>query len=273
MTSTANAGAPAETWLLDAIGKRTAEFATQLRSLPSRVSAITPVPNLEWSIADLAQHIACLPHFWGGLIAEGDRFEVPSDFVAFSAQARAHITETDPHSLADLIESEFGAFNQNLADPTVAPRVLYGQPLTAQQLGGLAVSELVIHGQDLAAVSSARAPTFMRNEANAAIAGLMAVTPAFIDPAKAAKQPDGVYHLKFEGGREYTWTKSGPTLTVEEGRPPKADAHMSADPAMFISSVQGRVSQLRVALSGKVLTYGRRPWRFIGLGNIAVDGV
>lgn len=273
MPFTTDTSVPAEPWLLDAISKRAGEFGAQLRSLPSGVGGATAVPGLDWSIADLGQHVACLPHFWNSLIIQGNTFEVPDDFVAFSDQARAHITETDPGQLADLIEAEFAGFNQELADPTAAPRVLYAQPFTAQELGGLAVSELVVHGRDLAAISGAVAPTFTNGEANAAVDALMAVTPAFIDPVKAGKQPDGVYHLKFKGGREYTWTKSGAALTVAEGRPPKADAHMIADPAMFILSAQGRVSQLRMGLSGKVLSYGRRPWRFLGLGNIAVDGV
>lgn len=35
----------------------------------------------------------------------------------------------------------------------------------------------------------------------------------------------------------------------------------------------GRISQVRAGLSGKMITYGRKPWRFLGLGKIASDGV
>jgi len=267
------ASSAAEPWLIDAVRARAAEFATQLRTRPAEVTGATPLPGFDWTVADIAQHVACLPKFWGSISEQGDSFETPSDFAAFSDQARAHITETDPVALADLIEAEFATLADELSDPSAPTRVLYRQPVSTHQLGGLAVSELVVHGRDLATVTKATAPSFTRAEANAAVDGLMAVTPAFVDPDKARKQPDGVYHLSFRGGRDYTWTKSGPTLAVDEGRPPKADAHLLADPAMFILSAQGRIGQVRAGLSGKMMSYGRRPWRFLGLGTLTVDGV
>lgn len=270
---TSEAGVPVDGWLVDAIRKRAAEFARQLRTLPPSASGASPVPGLDWTVADLAQHVACLPKFWQKLSAQGDGFQRPDDFAEFSNQARAHITETDAAALADLVEAEFADLAEELADPKVQPRVMYAMPVTPHQLGGLAISELVLHGHDLAAVTGTSAPRFTRAEANAAVDGLMATTPAFIDSAKASKQPDGVYHLSFKDGLDYTWTKAGPALTIEEGRPAKADARMIADPAMFIMSSLGRVSQVRAGLSGQLISYGRRPWRFLGLGTIAVDGV
>ena len=35
----------------------------------------------------------------------------------------------------------------------------------------------------------------------------------------------------------------------------------------------GRASQVTAALRGKMVGYGRKPWRLIALGNIKVDGV
>jgi len=267
------ASEPAERWLLDAIRSRAGDFAKQLRTLPTTSSGSTPVPGLDWTVADLAQHIACLPKFWRGISEQGEDYERPSDFAAFSKQARAHITEADPAALADLIESEFEGLVDELGDGNAPPRLLYGLPMTATHQGGLAISELVIHGQDLAAVSGVTPPSFTRAEANAAVDGLMATTPAFVDAEKARKLPDGIYHVAFKGGRDYTWTKSGPALAITDGRPAKADARMIADPAMFAMSSLGRVSDIRAGLSGKLISYGRKPWRFLGLGTVAVDGV
>jgi hypothetical protein len=42
---------------------------------------------------------------------------------------------------------------------------------------------------------------------------------------------------------------------------------------MFMLSSLGRVSQVKAALSGKMVTYGRKPWRFVGLGNVVADGL
>ncbi len=70
-----------------------------------------------------------------------------------------------------------------------------------------------------------------------------------------------------------TWTKEGGELRISEGKPARPDAKMKADPVMFLLSSLGRVSQARAALSGKMRVSGRRPWRFLGLSKIVVDGV
>lgn len=154
--------------------QRVAEFCAQLRNRPAGVTGATQVPNLDWTVADLAQHIACLPSYWNRIGEGRDHFEVPDNFAAFSDKARAHITETDPDALADLIDEEFTAYLDDLAASPDKPRWLYGRPVTAANLGGLVLSELVVHGQDLAAVTGAPPPSFTSDEANAAVDALFA---------------------------------------------------------------------------------------------------
>ena len=101
----------------------------------------------------------------------------------------------------------------------------------------------------------------------------MAIAPAFVDSAKAAAQPDGIYHVKLRGGTDWTWTKSGGALHVSAGKPTKADAHLNTDPEAFILSSQGRIGQIAPALTGKSIAYGKKPWRLLGLANIVADGV
>lgn len=261
-------------WLIDAARNRVHEFCEQLRNIPPSVHAATPVPNLDWTVADLAQHIACLPSYWNARNAEGDRFERPTDFAAFSDQARAHITSTDLDALAGRIEAEYETYLGELGGPDAgAARWLYGRPVTATNMCGFILNELVLHGCDLAAVTGASRPRFTSREANVAIDASMVTIPVFIDEDKAKAQPDGVYHIAFKEGRDYTWTKQGSTLSIAEGRPESADAKMRADPATFLMASLGRISQVRAGLSGKMLAYGRRPWRLMGLGTIAIDGV
>lgn len=257
-----------EDWLLGSVTSRLTDFTAQLRTADASVQ----VPNLEWTVADLGQHVACLPSFWRNQHQAGDHFEQPENFAAYSDQARAHITDSDPNSLADICIAEFETFLDELAEPD-ATRWLYGRATNAANMVGLAINELVLHGRDLAAVTGAQAPSFDRREANAAVDGIMVTTPSFIDASKASAQPDGVYHVHFRGGRDYTWTKRGPQLDIAEGRPQRADARLSADPATFLLVSLQRAGQISAALSGKMVAYGLRPWRFYGLGAIAVDGV
>ena len=122
-------------------------------------------------------------------------------------------------------------------------------------------------------MSGAAKPSYERREANLAVDAIMVTTEFFVDEAKAQAQPDGVYHLQFRGGHDYTWTKQGGRLMIVQGRPAKADARMNADPAKFLMTALGRYGPIRAGLTGGMVAYGRKPWRFVGLGTIAVDGV
>jgi len=261
--------APVEPWLLEAAQRRAKGFADQLRTV---ADGSAPVPNLEWTVTDLAQHVAGLPWHFRDLHEAGEGFDTPDDWAAWSDGRRAHVTETDPHALADLIEREFASIISELENGP-NPRWFYGFQTSPETIAAMLVNEGVMHGRDLAGVSGSPLPRLDEREAHAAVNATMLVTPVFIDPDKAAKQPDGVYHFKFRGGKDFTYTKQSGELLVTEGKPAKADAHLNADAAMFMLSSLGRVSDAKAALSGKVVTYGRKPWRFLGLGKMVADGV
>jgi len=216
--------------------------------------------------------VASLPGFWQGIHDAGGHFDRPDDFAAFSDAGRAEITITDASELADLIESVFADYIAELKTHD-GKLWLYGAETTPAKMCGLIINETVLHGRDLAVVTGAEAPMYTQDEANLAVGAMMDTTPFFIDEDKARAQPDGVYRGKFRGGKDFTWTKRGDQLIIDEGAPAKADAHLNADPATFLLASLGRIGQVRAALSGKMISYGRKPWRFLGLGTMAVDGV
>lgn len=256
-------------WVGEAVRRRAGEFAAQLRS---GVDGAASVPGMEWSVAELAQHVASLPDYWTSFDELADGFEQPDDWTEFFAKARSHIDDRDPARLADLIDGNFDEFLDWLTEGE-AQAWLYGQQVDKAIFAGFALNELILHGRDLAGATGAAEPTFERREANLAADAVVSLMPVFVDPAKASAQPDGVYRVSFRDGNDYTWIKEGSTLAVEPGRPPKADADLIADQATFLLASLGRISQLRAGLSGKMISYGRRPWRFLGLGSIAVDSV
>lgn len=256
-------------WIRSATERRVQDFSDQLRTVDD---TSVPVPKLDWSVADLGRHVACLPRYWRARHDEGESFTLPDNFAAYSDAARAHLTETDPLLLADLVDREFEAFCDEL-DASEPQRWLYGVRTTPMNMYGLALSETTVHGLDLAAVTGAKQRRLERPEANAAVGGLLTTAPVFVDEAKALAQPDGVYHTRFRGGKDYTLTKTGGAMTIAEGRPNRADARLVADPETFLMASFGRVGQIQASLSGKMIAYGRKPWRLLGLQNITVDGV
>ena len=60
---------------------------------------------------------------------------------------------------------------------------------------------------------------------------------------------------------------------MSDGKPSGAAAHLIADPATFVMLSLGRVSQVKAALTGKVIAYGRKPWLLARLDAAKVAGV
>ncbi len=258
-------------WLAADVRRALGAFVAQLRS---GVEGATKVPNLDWTVSELGAHVASLPGFYDVQHEAGDHFEQPDDFDAMSTSARAHITETEVEAVADRLEAEYGRFFKEYGDlPAQTQRCFYGRRTNLLSLCAMFVNELILHGRDLAAVTGAEMPKLNRQQANAIADATMIITPSFVDRDKARQQPNGVYGVSFRGGSDYTWTLSDGDLIITEGKPAKADARLNADPVTFMMTSMGRMSDARAALSGGMVAYGRKPWRFLGLGTITADGV
>ena len=255
-------------WLKGEVRSAAAAFADQLRSVPD---IAVRVPNLEWTVAELGAHVACLASLYRDQHRVGTAFQPPPDWRQFSADVRAHITTTDPHELADLIETQTVILLADGDDDPETQRWLYGQPSSPANTAAGYHTELILHGRDLGRLTGAK-PKLTRRAALAGLKQQMALTSAFVDPAKAAKLT-GTYGLHFRGGADYTFRVADGSIAVLPGRPDKADARINAAPEAFLMVSMGRMGNLHAGLLGKIIGYGRKPWRLIALGNVAVDGV
>lgn len=254
-------------WLRGEVRAAARGFANQLRRVPDTGCR---VPNLDWSIAELGAHLASLPRLYRDQNRIGTSFEPPADWAAFSAAARSHITTTDGGELADLIIDE--AETLLVPDDPNELRWLYGRETTVANAAAGMLMECILHGQDLGR-STGHKPQLGRRQALAGLEQQMALTPVFVDAGKAARLT-GIYGLRFRGGPDFTYLiDDGGRLTVERGWPDRADARMNADPAAFIAAGLGRINPLAAALTGRIVAYGRKPWRLARLGNAVVDGV
>lgn len=232
------------------------------------------VPGLEWTVAELTAHLASLPGVYRAQDEIGQAFEPPDDFARFSVEQRSHIDTSDLAEVAALLRAEVTGLLDELdrsGDPD-GSRWLYGQATTHRNLAATMLNELIVHGQDLAALGG-QAPELSRAQANAILPALFALMPVFVDPAKAARAA-GVYHLSFRGGDDWQYRiGEGGDLAVERGRPDRPDAHLRADPVTFILVGLGRRNPLVAALTGRMLVWGRRPWKFAATADLSVDGI
>lgn len=255
-------------WLSSQVVTAATAFSHQLSTIDDTT---VRVPNLEWSVAELAAHLVSLPSVYRRLDDVGRGFRHPPDWDAFSRQARAHLTEVDPGTLGEMLELAAKQLVAELGDDPSAPFTLYGIPTTAGNVAAGYLGELIVHGMDLSRLTGIRV-TLDRRQASVIARQYMTVAPAFLDEERA-RAAEGTYHVRLKGGDDFTYRLVDGALTVESGVPERPDARLLADPVAFVLVSLGRMSPLRAAITGKVIGYGRKPWRLGPLGRVRADGV
>lgn len=256
-------------WQAKEIRTAAKAFADQLRTVDDTT---VMVPGMDWDVAGLAAHLLSLPKLYRDQNEAGTTFAPPSDWAQFSISVREHITETNATNLAEQLVRGADEFLQEIGDDGSKSRWMYNQPTTTAGVAASFLGELIFHGQDLARLTGARPIRLDRRSALAIVDQSMILAPAFVHPERAAKC-DGSYHLRFRGGGDYTWIVANGQMTASRGKPPKPDCHMVADPIAFAKVSLGRMGTVRAGLLGKVMGYGRKPWKLIALGKVRVDGV
>lgn len=262
-------------WLRAEIRQASDDFESQLRTLADDHGSVDSirVPNLEWTVRDLAAHLVSLPAFYQDLNRAIEPFEMPASWPDYSRSVRAHLDDQDTATLADRLGPETDRLLDALGDDGAKPWRLY-LGTTVANVGAGYLGELLMHGQDLAALTG-DAVEITTEQGHAIVAAMMTLAPAFVDRDAALKCP-GVYHLRFRGAetvRDFTYWVAAGRLTVTEGRPDRADARLVADPAAFALVAMGRMSQARAGLTGRIMAFGRKPWRLVALGRVRVDGI
>ncbi len=247
-------------WLQAQILAKGAAIAESLRS---GVGATDPVPNLDWNVGRLGAHIVSIPQMY--LQAQSGDLTFPDiDKVdEFSDGTAAAVGTTEPHELADLLVPELQTFLAMLGDDGESPAKFYQWDLTAQQAGGVVLSELLVHHLDLiGATGEPRSVARITgDQARAAFAGLFPASQHVVNP-EVARTCNGVIHIHLtgsHGGDHWTTTIAGDTAVNTPGKPAKADFHTRAEPVSLLLTSLGRTSQAKALLTGQIIGYGRKP--------------
>ena len=136
-------------WLKNELAEKVEAIATSLRS---GVAASSPVPNLDWNVGRLGAHLVAIPQLL--LRAQDNRVELPdpsnpATVNEFSDRTAADVGTTDPLELADLLPAAMDQLLARLGDDGEAMVKWYQHDLTARELGGVVLSELMAHHIDL----------------------------------------------------------------------------------------------------------------------------
>jgi uncharacterized protein (TIGR03083 family) len=250
-----------------------------------------PVPGLEWTKAQLVGHLCAICEAFATTLRGEDFAErFGTEFIGnygsgltlrdAVANVNAKVVRLasfpTPAAAADALTSSaatlISAFNAHPDPSAQRPAPWYGPEVTlpAGNLLALAVSELLVHGYDLArAVGADLRPSAATRAAATAIAAavMSEMLPRLLDERRASGFT-GSFDIRVRGGERFV-------LRIADGRAWSEPAGsrdidcvltLSAYPALLMG--YNRVPVWRAIASGKARAFGRRPWLGLRFHNL-----
>lgn len=244
-------------------------------------SATTPgAPALgSWDVTDVAVHLTAgiggttaLVQGSGSLLREiGELGAMNGIFVAGETERRLDV-------LADRIAgavSRFLGLIRAQAQDAAVPWLVEGTTMPLSGVTCQVLSELLVHGRDIAAAVGSRWP-IDRHHASMVLTGFLFPSLGLLGRTTvdqgAARGVRATYEVRLRGGggRAYLAFDDG-DLTVGTGRPGPVDCHLSVDPATFLLVSWGRLSQWSGIARGRLVAYGRKPWLGLKLRSLLTN--
>jgi len=249
------------------------------RLLDTAAGLDDPVPQLDWTIRQLAAHVCMVYQSFASTVrgefpadaldevvgTDGAAGTLPQSLAAANAFAIQMVDFPDPAAAAETLEASATDWLEVLdagPDPLEShPTPWYGPQATrtAGTLAALAVSETLVHGQDLARAMGAKLRPAAASAAAAAPTVMSEMWPTLLDPERA-RGFSGSFEVRVRGGEPFVLhiADGKAWSTPVEGQ--KADCVVSLDPRTALMIGFGRQSLGRAILSGGSFAYGRKPW-------------
>jgi uncharacterized protein (TIGR03083 family) len=224
----------------------------------------------DWTAVETAAHVSCVLTGFSAAIA-GDLpalehldADFPTRLAASNGATIAMVDQTDAGRLAEVITAGAQRFLELVAatDPEMACETPWygpGRTRTVDCLIALALSELTVHGYDIA--TGTGRPWPISAEHAKLILGTVCpeMWPLVVRP-EAGRGAPVTYEVRMRGnGPRYVIRVADGTAEVRAAGGP-VDCVISADPVTFLLVVYGRMPLARALLRGRVLAWGRRPW-------------
>jgi uncharacterized protein (TIGR03083 family) len=240
-----------------------------------------PAAGTDWTVAETAAHVSCMLIGFSAAIAGEPQALAPAQYLdadfptrlaAANATTIAMVDHTDAGRLAELITTGAQRFLELVAatDPEMACETPWygpGRTRTLDCLTALALSELTVHGHDIA--TGTGRPWPISAEHAKLILGTVCpeMWPLVVRP-EAGRGAPMTYEVRMRGnGPRYVIRVADGTAEVRAAGGP-VDCVISADPVTFLLVAYGRMPLRQALLHGGMLAWGRRPWLGLRLKSL-----
>jgi uncharacterized protein (TIGR03083 family) len=246
------------------------DASTRLASLLRQVQDVSAPAVGVWNVGETAAHVAGAPGYFLAAargVAELAPFD-PEGIAAANARFLEEEVGRDPLVLADRLEqgaSGLVAYALQLAgDPLTQPFAGVEVPLSTTL--AIVLSEVLVHGWDIA--RGARLPWRIEPEHAALTAtGTVPLLPFLVDP-QAVRGLHLRSELRIRHDARIVMAIDDGTLRVEPPSAVPVDVRLSVEPVAYLLVTFGRLAVWHAMLQGKMVAWGRRPWRAGELGTV-----
>ena len=227
------------------------------------------LPGADWTAGEAAAHLATAGAMfveWAGGTYRPYGQPSRQGLAVANANRLAEFTERDGAVLADRILDTTQAFLA-AADANPQARRLR-TPLVELDAGTLMsymLTHMVGHGTMIAKALRAPLPV-SRETIPLTLPFLTSVMPAVLKQDKV-KGLTACFLIHLRKGPQVAVTFDSGAMTVGTKPPRRVDVHISAEPIAFFQVALGNISQWGPIATGKLLTWGTRPWlalQFVG---------
>lgn len=254
-----------------------AEVRTALRDVvvPGLVTLVRNAPDPgvvavgTWTVGEVAAHLSHTFRADADAIAGRPVPEATvtkAGIAEGTARLLAEDGERDPVVLADRIAALAGEFDDVAArSRSAAVSWLQGLRLPLSMVAGHLLNECLVHGYDIATATGQPWPVRPGHALLALEEFVFPLIAALPPTALVNQEKAGSFRARVElrprGGRRTVMVFDRGSLMLDAGRAGAVDAHISADPRALQLLLIGRRGIGRALLKGKIVAWGRRPWK------------
>ncbi|MFF4244843.1 maleylpyruvate isomerase family mycothiol-dependent enzyme [Streptomyces sp. NPDC001822] len=245
--------------LADAVRATAEEIAELLRSA-SDMGA--PVPGSEWTVGEVAAHLAQANELMAQVAAGLPRSHgdgTPQSIAAANEQALAAFTERGAEPLAATIVTQADAYVDAVAQRPASETLMTPMgPMDRAVLGSYLLTHMLGHGYDLARALG-RPHGVTRARVALTLPFMIEAMPRVTDAA-ATTGLHARYAVRLWGGGRFGVTFTDGAATVSQEHPDRPDCTISIEPVTFLLMALGRCSPVGSMARGRVFAWGRKPW-------------